>query len=662
VYAHCVLAVSLFEDGFPHFWEKSKQDKLHKHRLKIHTVISHVDGSITRVFIAQEHLASDPNFNIEVLYRSLYAEEALRGFLPPILYVQLDNCPRENKNTYVFAYLAWLLERGIFREVYVSFLPVGHTHCYPDQFGSRIAIALKYKDCVTLAEFMYIIRQCSTPMPAVEVIDSVPDVKALFNPSGKQECPVSVSRVRAFSGCATKEEPVGDRKFFMTATSPLHFYIRKDVLGKVFIQTKLIAEDDKWAEQHYPWTDEAPRPENRAFTAGTCGLRPSDLKMCPQKFLEQTRIAELEKSMPHIKTRLSAEEWEPTFNLWQNLLRDRELENLPVPNGGLFHHEADEPVEGALVAVGEEQQPIYLRPNSRIFSNAYVAGKDRELRKVQGRSQRALEVDNYIAVTAKYGNHVPQDTQEEFWVGKILALNSHEKLVHVQYWKVRNLDAQLRIYVLGQKSGWVPVKRALCVFKKLGKNGTIPAVELRKIRNVLLTPDSDSDSDSDNEAGVVQGVRRGAPIREYEDDWVIGKCVALTGHYKADVPSDQRHDFWVGKIVGIDREETALHVHYYNTGSLRNVTASNAKYRVDVSGNKLDWVCFTRVLHAFNLPSTRKISAEDRLKIKTALAGRENEADVVEDDEERENEDENAEEWQNEGDEWSEDDEEFGDD
>ena len=39
------------------------------------------------------------------------------GQLPPTMYLQMDNCWRENKNRYVFCFLALLVELGIFEKV-----------------------------------------------------------------------------------------------------------------------------------------------------------------------------------------------------------------------------------------------------------------------------------------------------------------------------------------------------------------------------------------------------------------------------------------------------------------------------------------------------------------------------------------------------------------
>lgn len=40
-----------------------------------------------------------------------------RERLPPVLYLQLDNTARENKNKYVMAFLAYLVQAGVFKEV-----------------------------------------------------------------------------------------------------------------------------------------------------------------------------------------------------------------------------------------------------------------------------------------------------------------------------------------------------------------------------------------------------------------------------------------------------------------------------------------------------------------------------------------------------------------
>ena len=94
---------------------------------------------------APENVAHDPNLTIEVLQRTLKRlEEKRGGKLPKTLFLQMDNCTRENKNTAVMAYLSWLVERGVFDKINVSFLPVGHTHNECDQVGSRYSIGVRH--------------------------------------------------------------------------------------------------------------------------------------------------------------------------------------------------------------------------------------------------------------------------------------------------------------------------------------------------------------------------------------------------------------------------------------------------------------------------------------------------------------------------------------
>lgn len=45
----------------------------------------------------------------------------------------MDNAANQNKNKYVFAYLASLVELDIVQEVTCAFLLVGHTHDSVDQ-------------------------------------------------------------------------------------------------------------------------------------------------------------------------------------------------------------------------------------------------------------------------------------------------------------------------------------------------------------------------------------------------------------------------------------------------------------------------------------------------------------------------------------------------
>jgi len=57
--------------------------------------------------------------------------------LPPILNVQMDNATGDNKNRYIFCFWSLLVANKIFREVYVNFMIVGHTHDHIDALFGR---------------------------------------------------------------------------------------------------------------------------------------------------------------------------------------------------------------------------------------------------------------------------------------------------------------------------------------------------------------------------------------------------------------------------------------------------------------------------------------------------------------------------------------------
>ena len=193
-----------------------------------------------------------------MLYRTLKAELEERDHPPKVLYLQLDNCIRENKNTVLFCALCWWIERGIFTIVYVSFLPSGHTHFDCDQLASRVSLPLRFSDVTSLDHLMRLLAGCVAPRPVVEMLEDVTDVKRLFNPTGQCTFPVTTSIVRRMHGLCTKTVPL-EREAFMDATSPLHWKLTADKNGKICIQSKLTCDDDEWSEQHYPWTENAPR-------------------------------------------------------------------------------------------------------------------------------------------------------------------------------------------------------------------------------------------------------------------------------------------------------------------------------------------------------------------------------------------------------------------
>ena len=78
----------------------------------IHTQSPH--GKHIQAFYDFMQWAHDSNLIIEVLSQVLHS---IREKLPPNLYLQLDNCSRENKNKYFLGFCSLLVEKKVFQKV-----------------------------------------------------------------------------------------------------------------------------------------------------------------------------------------------------------------------------------------------------------------------------------------------------------------------------------------------------------------------------------------------------------------------------------------------------------------------------------------------------------------------------------------------------------------
>jgi hypothetical protein len=96
----------------PHFIRKSKTAS-NMWVLRTHVTGAIVHGRRSYAFIDVHLWPHDSNLTINVLQNIILNEKEL----PPTLYLQLDNCYRENKNQFLFGYLALLVHYKIIKEV-----------------------------------------------------------------------------------------------------------------------------------------------------------------------------------------------------------------------------------------------------------------------------------------------------------------------------------------------------------------------------------------------------------------------------------------------------------------------------------------------------------------------------------------------------------------
>ena len=80
---------------------------------RTHVTAAIIHGYGPYAFIDVHSWPHDSNLTIHVSMEILRK----RDFLPPILYLQLDNTARENKNQYLLSFLSYLVQVGVFSEV-----------------------------------------------------------------------------------------------------------------------------------------------------------------------------------------------------------------------------------------------------------------------------------------------------------------------------------------------------------------------------------------------------------------------------------------------------------------------------------------------------------------------------------------------------------------
>lgn len=105
---------------------------------------------------------------------------------PAELFLQADNCYKETKNRWVLAFCSWLVTRGVFQKVTLSFLLQGHTHEDVDQLF--VGLAKKYTHSIiwTISDLLDLVASAyntEDSRPAALWLPFVHDWKSYFQPN-----------------------------------------------------------------------------------------------------------------------------------------------------------------------------------------------------------------------------------------------------------------------------------------------------------------------------------------------------------------------------------------------------------------------------------------------------------------------------------------------
>uniref|UniRef100_A0A7M5X9T5 DUF7869 domain-containing protein n=2 Tax=Clytia hemisphaerica TaxID=252671 RepID=A0A7M5X9T5_9CNID len=165
----------------PHF--KTKFKNMPNDLLKVHVsgAISHGTQEVF-MFLNGGQWSGDSNLTCNIITEVLLRMTKDKNTLPPVLYIQLDNCWSENKNQFVMAFCALLVGWRLVDKVRLSFLMVGHTHEDIDQTFSNISGSLKTNDAKTMSSLVKVIEGTFKRKPTVVVNEHMDDYKTMLGP------------------------------------------------------------------------------------------------------------------------------------------------------------------------------------------------------------------------------------------------------------------------------------------------------------------------------------------------------------------------------------------------------------------------------------------------------------------------------------------------
>lgn len=109
--------------------------------------------------MADEH-AKVSNHIIESLHRLINQTDDSDGGPSPHLFLQLDNCWRENKNRFFMAFVECLIAWKLFKTIEVGFLPIGYTHSDIDQTFSTTYRRLRTENSITMEDLHGLFGGC----------------------------------------------------------------------------------------------------------------------------------------------------------------------------------------------------------------------------------------------------------------------------------------------------------------------------------------------------------------------------------------------------------------------------------------------------------------------------------------------------------------------
>ena len=372
--------------GLPHFPVHTKSDSGHKLKIKIVGCLEHVlrGGERLSLYGMTEEYATGANHVIEVAHRVLERKKQEAGKLPPMLFVQVDNCGRENKNRYFFAYFQALVHLGVFKTIQISFLPVGHTHTDIDQSFSAVGAHLDINEALTFEDMICELSKCYAGRAKAFELDKIANFSDLCEASG----------------CLTGAEQFAEFRFFRFTRNDIshnHGLLSSNCDVKV-------QEQDNWE----------PFPTSRA--EGFLKFVPNLRDTPNTKTKELTNFTEISKGLDSAEERVRDDvKMEALRGLLNKVFEVRE-------EG--FHWNVDSIFEMQEDYLSEDAETAHL-PSSHVEE--------------QIRASCGYDPDDFVAVETK------EDDNTRFWIGRVKHVSEFDsqgraKMLRIRWYVPRGGD------------------------------------------------------------------------------------------------------------------------------------------------------------------------------------------------------------------------------
>ncbi|GBG77982.1 hypothetical protein CBR_g25915 [Chara braunii] len=159
--------------GMHNYSKDHRHDMMMKRNLT--EVVAHSRKPSIYIYTYLPFYAHGFDGTITCVMRTLCELQASRQKWPRHLRIKADNCWRENKNQYLMCLASLLVKFGIFEDVKVGFMLVGHTHTDIDAIFSVCSKKLKDNDAYTMKQLFSLIESShKIPSKCIE-LDHIAD-------------------------------------------------------------------------------------------------------------------------------------------------------------------------------------------------------------------------------------------------------------------------------------------------------------------------------------------------------------------------------------------------------------------------------------------------------------------------------------------------------